>query len=86
MASLINRSKVKKFALDTANQQTPIKGPKKWRDSQGKEWDMQRCLSLSSENRFTQVSKEFLDSIDGEVRNMIKKRVKKLPPVGKTVR
>ena len=86
MASLINRSKVKKFALDTANQQTPIKGPKKWRDSQGKEWDMQRCLSLSSENRFTQVSKEFLDSIDGEVRNMIKKRIKKLPSVGKTVR
>ena len=86
MASLINRSKVKKFALDIANQQSRVSGPAKWTDQQGRQWDMQRCLALSSKKRFTQVSKEFIDGIDGEVRALIKKRVKKLPPVGKTVR
>ena len=86
MTGLINRSKVKKFALDVANQQGKVSGPTKWKDAQGREWDMQRCLSLSNKKRFTQVSKEFLDSIDGEVRALIKKRVKKLPAVGKTVR
>lgn len=84
--SLINRTKVKKFALDAANQQGKVSGATKWKDAQGREWDMQRCLALSNKQRFTQVSKTFLDCIDGEVRALIKKKVKKLPAVGKTIK
>ena len=80
---LINRSKVKKISLDFANGKVI---PDKSTDSGGREWDMSRCNKLRDKTQFTQVSKEFLDGIEADLKNLIKQKIKKIPMVGKTLK
>ena len=60
--------------------------PDKWTDSTGKKWDMTRCNKLHDNKQFTQVSKEFLDDIEADVKNLIKKKIKSIPLAGKTLK
>ena len=83
---LINKSKVKKFSLDIANEKAKRSLPDKWTDSTGKKWDMARCNSLSDRKQFTQVSQDYLNDVESEVRNLIKKKIKLIPLVGKTLK
>jgi Zn-finger protein len=84
--SLINKSKVKKFSLDEANKLHKHKMKSKWVDSSGREWDMARCNQLHNEKRFTQISKDFLEDVEADVRNLIKKKLKSMPLSGKTIK
>ena len=84
--SLINKSKVKKFSLDEANKLHKHKTQDRWIDSTGREWDMARCNQLHKEKRFTQISKDFLESVEADVRNLIKKKLKSMPLSGKTIK
>jgi Zn-finger protein len=84
--SLINKSKVKKFSLDEANKLHKHKLKSKSVDSSGREWDMARCNLLHQEKRFTQISKDFLEDVEADVRNLIKKKLKSMPLSGKTIK
>lgn len=84
--SLINKSRVKKFALDAANKRRQIKAERKPVGSSGRAWNMERCNALAEQKKFTQVSKDFLENVEADLRNMIEKKVKSLPSVGKTIK
>lgn len=61
MVAVINKSAVKKLALEYALVRFPG-------------------------GKFTRVSAEFLENVDLEIRNVVRRRIHELPSVGKTIK
>lgn len=84
MSKLINRYATRRFILQVANESAPNTMPAEKVDATGRTWDYSRCFS--NVKKYTSVSQEFIDGIDAELRNLIKDKLKKDPPRGKTVK
>tara|TARA_B100001123_G_scaffold88226_1_gene101338 strand:+ start:3024 stop:3278 length:255 start_codon:yes stop_codon:yes gene_type:complete len=84
MKKLINKVATRKFILEVANSNASKMMDKEYIDSAGRTWDYSRCYQ--STKKFTSVGQEFLDSIDVDIRNLIRKKLKDSPPRGKTVK
>lgn len=86
--SLINRTRVKRIALTIANDKHKASAevPDEKVDANGRVWKMARSNQLMSGKKFTQVSQELLEELDGTVRQLILDRISKTHQSGKTVR
>jgi len=84
MKKLINKLATRKFILEVANATIPSEPPGNNVDSTGRQWDYSRCFN--NLKKYTSVSQEYIDTIDAELRNLIKQKIKSNPPRGKTVK
>ena len=83
MKKLINKVATRKFILEIANANASHAMEKEYIDSQGRTWDYSRCYKTTK--KFTSVGQDYLDSIDAEIKSLIRKKLKDSPPRGKTV-
>ncbi len=80
---LINKVATRKFILMAANEQSS-ELPDMYIDTNGRRWNYSRCGKHIK--KFTSVSIDFIDSLDGDFRRLIVEKLKKYPPKGKTVK
>ena len=87
--SMINKIRVKKFIISCANnahQSTGQTLPDVTIDDEGKQWKWSGAKGARVNGKFTQVSPDLLDEIDGMVRELIDRRVTDKPQHGKMVK
>ena len=84
MKMLINKYATRRFILQVANESAPLSMPLEKVDANGRTWDYSRCFKDTK--KYTSVSQDYIDTLDVELRNLIKKRIKDNPPRGKTVK
>ena len=78
--TVLNKVRVKSFIIECANGNSPTPAT----NTDG--WNTERAMRLLGGRKFTQVSDELLEEIDGAVRKLINERVCGKTQTGKMVR
>lgn len=84
--NITNKTKLKRFVLNVANESFPSPMPDEMVDSDGRIWDHKRSNAARAGRKFTQVSQLLLDDIEHDVRKLIIARIEKSHQTGKTVK
>ena len=85
--TLINKTYVKKFCLEIANNKfSTTSTESQYTDGNGRVWNMARAMTELKGRKFTQVSDTLLNEIEAEVRVLIEKKINNNRQFGKTVR
>ena len=84
---LINKQAVRRIALIMANEKFSDSSlPDVLTDSSGREWNWSNVKKVKPYRKYRQVSVNFIENINAEVRNIIKSKIDGLDGKGSTVK